>query len=111
MRRKWMQLLALVGGVLAASPLFAQATAAANAAAAANPASWAKPLAAVLGMGIAAGLCGIGQGMATAHSADGLARNPGATNAIRTMVILGLALIESLALYTLVIAIIVIFTK
>ena len=110
MRRKWMQLLALVGGVLAASPLFAQATAAGNAAAA-NPASWAKPLAAVLGMGIAAGLCGIGQGMATAHSADGLARNPGANNAIRTMVILGLALIESLALYTLAIAIIVIFTK
>lgn len=110
MRRKLVQLFTLVAGVLAASPLFAQAPNVA-ASAAANPASWAKPLAAVLGMGIAAGLGGIGQGIATAHSADGLARNPGAANSIRTLVILGLALIESLVLYTLVIAIIVIFTK
>jgi F-type H+-transporting ATPase subunit c len=35
-----------------------------------------------------------------------MARNPGAIGAIRIMLILGLALIESLALYTLVIVLI-----
>jgi F-type H+-transporting ATPase subunit c len=38
-----------------------------------------------------------------AGAAEGIARNPGATDAIRFALILGLALIESLALYTLVI--------
>ena len=42
----------------------------------------------------------IGQGMATAHACEGLARNPGAEAAIRFALILGLVLIESMALYT-----------
>ena len=58
---------------------------------------------AYLAMGIAAGLCGLGQGKAVASSAEAMARNPGATAAIRFALILGLVLIESLALYTLVI--------
>jgi F-type H+-transporting ATPase subunit c len=53
-----------------------------------------------IAMGIAAGLCGIGQGMATKGAAEGIARNPGASAAIRTSFIIGLVLIESLALYT-----------
>jgi F-type H+-transporting ATPase subunit c len=57
--------------------------------------------AAYLAMGIAAGLCGLGQGKATAAAAEAMARNPGAVAAIRVALILGLALIESLALYTL----------
>ena len=54
-------------------------------------------------MGIASGLCGIGQGKAAASSAEALARNPGARPGIFLFLILGLAFIESLALYTFVI--------
>ncbi len=54
-------------------------------------------------MGIASGLCGLGQGRATASAAEAMARNPGAIAAIRFALIFGLVLIESLALYTLVI--------
>jgi F-type H+-transporting ATPase subunit c len=64
------------------------------------------PIAAGLGMAIASGLCGIGQGIATKGAAEGIARNPGAAGAIRLALILGLALIESLALYTFVIVLI-----
>ncbi len=60
-----------------------------------------------LAMAIASGLCALGQGRAIASSAEALARNPGAQGAIRFALILGLVLIESLALYTLV----VIFAK
>ena len=59
--------------------------------------------AAYIAMGIASGLCGLGQAKAVASSAEAMARNPGATAAIRFALILGLVLIESLALYTLVI--------
>jgi F-type H+-transporting ATPase subunit c len=58
---------------------------------------------AYIAMGIASGLCGLGQGKAVASAAEGMARNPGAAAAIRNALILGLVLIESLALYTLVI--------
>jgi len=54
-------------------------------------------------MAIASGACGLAQGKATAAAVESMARNPGAAAAIRTALILGLALIESLALYTLVI--------
>jgi F-type H+-transporting ATPase subunit c len=79
-----------------ATPLFAQGTTG-------NPADANRKAAAYLAMGIAAGLCGIGQGKATASAAEAMARNPGAVAAIRVALILGLVLIESLALYTLVI--------
>ena len=54
-------------------------------------------------MAIASGLCGLGQAKATAAACEGLARNPAARPGIQLALILGLALIESLALYTLVI--------
>src|ERR1700761_2987050 len=79
-----------------ATPMFAQGTAG-------NPSDATRKAAAYLAMGIAAGLCGIGQGKATASAAEAMARNPGAVAAIRVALILGLVLIESLALYTLVI--------
>jgi F-type H+-transporting ATPase subunit c len=59
--------------------------------------------AAYIAMGIASGLCGLGQGRATASASEAMARNPGAVAAIRFALILGLVLIESLGLYTLVI--------
>jgi F-type H+-transporting ATPase subunit c len=59
-----------------------------------------------LAMAIASAGCGIGQGKATASATEALARNPAAKAAINFALILGLALIESLALYTLVIILI-----
>jgi F-type H+-transporting ATPase subunit c len=51
-------------------------------------------------MAIASGLCGMAQGKAIAAAAEGIARNPGAAGAIRILLLLGLAFIESLALFT-----------
>ena len=59
--------------------------------------------AAGIGMALAAGLCGLGQGKATASATEALARNPGARPGIFIFLILGLAFIESLALFTFVI--------
>jgi F-type H+-transporting ATPase subunit c len=68
-----------------------------------SPSEATRLAAAYIAMGIASGLCGLGQGRATASAAEAMARNPGAIAAIRVALILGLVLIESLALYTLVI--------
>jgi F-type H+-transporting ATPase subunit c len=54
-----------------------------------------------LGIGIAAGIAGLGQGRATAAALTGIARNPGAAARIQTPMIIGLALIESLVIYAL----------
>ncbi len=62
-----------------------------------------KALAAGLGFGIAAGLGGIGQGLIGSRAVEGAARNPGAAGTVQTMMIIGLALIESLVLLALVI--------
>ncbi|MFN7918783.1 MAG: ATP synthase F0 subunit C [Bryobacteraceae bacterium] len=78
---------------LLASPMFAQG----------DHSNWAQPIAAGIGMAIASGLCGLGQGKAVASAAEALARNPGARPGIQFALLLGLVLIESLALYTLVI--------
>ena len=61
------------------------------------------PIAAGIGMAIASGLCGLGQGRATASATEALARNPGARAGIQLLLVLGLAFIESLALFTLLI--------
>ena len=58
------------------------------------------PVTAGFSMAIASGLCALGQGNAVRGAAEGMARNPGAAAAIRFALILGLVLIESLALYT-----------
>ena len=62
-----------------------------------------KALAAGLGFGLAAGLGGIGQGLIGSRAVEGAARNPGAAGTVQTMMIIGLALIESLVLLALVI--------
>ncbi|HEX2734235.1 MAG TPA: ATP synthase F0 subunit C [Polyangiaceae bacterium] len=63
---------------------------------------------AALGAGLAIGLAvlgaAIGQGRAAASAVEGVSRNPGASDRIQTLMILGLALIESLVLMALVIA-------
>ncbi|HEY1264993.1 MAG TPA: ATP synthase F0 subunit C [Terriglobales bacterium] len=69
---------------------------------AAAPVNWVA-ITAGFSMAIASAVCGIAQAKATAAAAEGLARNPAARSGIQLALILGLALIESLALYTLVI--------
>jgi F-type H+-transporting ATPase subunit c len=81
-----------------ASPIFAQTTGGGGG----GTTNWNLPFA-YIAMGIASGLCGIGQGKLGASCAEAFARNPGAGASIRLALFLGLALIESLALYTFVI--------
>ncbi len=78
-----------------AMPAFAQG-------AAAEPTNWVA-ITSGFAMAIASAVCGLAQAKATAAAAEGLARNPAARPGIQLALILGLALIESLALYTLVI--------
>ncbi len=61
-----------------------------------------------LGIGIAALGGGLGQGRAAAAALDGIARNPGAAGQIRGPMILGLALIESLVIYALIVALLLV---
>jgi F-type H+-transporting ATPase subunit c len=79
-----------------ASPIFAQTSGAEEAH------KWVA-ITSGFSMAIASGLCGLAQAKAVAAAAEGMARNPGASAAIRFALLLGLVLIESLALYTLVI--------
>jgi F-type H+-transporting ATPase subunit c len=75
---------------------------------------WVGPfavLAAGFALGLAAGLCGLGQGKAIASSVDAMARQPGAAARIQTAMIIGLALIESLTIYVLVVAMILLFVQ
>ena len=62
-----------------------------------------------LGAGLAVGLaglgCGIGQGLTAGNTTAGIARNPGAAGSMFTNFILGMVLIESIAIYGLVVAI------
>ncbi|MDZ4677284.1 MAG: ATP synthase F0 subunit C [Oligoflexia bacterium] len=59
---------------------------------------------AALAIGIAAFGGAIGQGKAAAAALDGIARNPAAQGKIFVPMIIGLALIESLVIYALIIA-------
>jgi F-type H+-transporting ATPase subunit c len=61
-------------------------------------------LAAGLAIGVAAGLCGLGQGRAVAAACEGTARNPATGKQIFTLTLVGLAFIESLTIYALVIS-------
>jgi len=56
-----------------------------------------------IGFGIAAGLAGLGQGRVAAAACEGAARNPGAFPRIQTAMILGLAFIETLVIFTFVV--------
>src|SRR5450759_1108196 len=61
-------------------------------------------LASGLGIGIAAFGGALGQGKAVAAGREGIGRNPGASGKILTPMILGLAMIESLVIYALVVS-------
>ena len=91
-----MMFLVLIVLLLAACPVFAQAPGGSGM----GPGE-VKFLGGMLGLGIAGGLCGIGQGKAVAGAAEAIARNPGAAAGIRFALILGLVFIETLTIYAL----------
>lgn len=90
---------------------FAFAEEAAKAAASASDAKLHYYTLAALGcsitMGIAAFGAAISQGMSLSKACEGIARNPGASGKITTTLIIGLAMIESLAIYALVVVLII----
>jgi F-type H+-transporting ATPase subunit c len=71
----------------------------------------ASVLAAGLAIGLAAGMCGMGQGAAVAKALEGISRQPETASKIQMLLMIGLAFIESLALYALFIGIILLFVN
>jgi F-type H+-transporting ATPase subunit c len=65
--------------------------------------------AAGFGIAIAASFCGIAQGLGLRAAVEGIARNPESSGKVTVTMIIGLALIESLCIYTLVVALIILF--
>jgi len=101
MKRNLIRLgLSLMAVLFTAIPAFAQAP---EAGGGGNLGKGLGLLGAIIGMGIAAGLCGMGQGRVAAAACEGMARNPSAYNRVQLALILGLAFIETLVIFTLVV--------
>ena len=103
MKKMLLKSVAFLTPLLVASTAFAQ-----DAAANENDVKMFAYIAAGLAIGIAAFGGALGQGRAAAAALEGIARNPNASGKLFTPMILGLALIESLVIYALVIAIMII---
>lgn len=97
--RKSLWMMFLVGVVFMATQGTAMAAEGANA-----TQSGMIALAAGLGIGIAAVGAGLGQGRAVAAAMESIGRNPNAADKIQTPMIIGIAFMEALAIYALVIA-------
>ena len=95
MKNKMLGMLSLLATTFVALPAFAQEADGAN-------------TYGLMGVGLAIAIAAfggaLGQGRAAAAALEGIARNPGAADKLFTPMILGLALIESLVIYALVIA-------
>ena len=106
MRKLNLLFFAIVGVLMTAMPVLAQAPAADHAATGDGGVGL-KAIAAGVGFAIAVFGGALGQSRIGAAACEGAARNPGAAAKIQTMMILGLALIESLVLF----ALLVVFAK
>ena len=69
----------------------------------------AKAIGAGLCMGLGALGPALGEGNAVAHALDGMARQPEAAGVLRTNMIMGCAITESTGIYSLVIALLILF--
>lgn len=105
MRKLNLVFMALVTVLFSAMTAFAQAPQAADHAA--DSGAGLKAIAAGVGFAIAVFGGALGQSRIGAAACEGAARNPGAAAKIQVMMILGLALIESLVLF----ALLVVFAK
>jgi F-type H+-transporting ATPase subunit c len=110
-KRSVLTWMVMVLAVAAVAPLAAQGGT--TPAAGAAGLNWvvASIITAGFGLGIAAGLGGIGQGKAIGSAVEAIARNPSAAGDIRGMLILGLVFIESLSIYVLFISLVLLFLK
>ncbi len=98
-RRLAIVALAVVTVALMASPALA-----AEPGAEAAGGNWAQFLGAAFAIAIAAAFGALGQGRGITAACEAMGRNPGAAGPIRITMIIGLALIESLVIYALIIA-------
>lgn len=98
----------MAAGMLA--PLYAQEAGTAAAGAGSVVGQW-SVITAGFALAVAAAFGALGQGKAVSSAVEGIARNPGAAGDIRGSLILGLVLIESLVIYVLLIALILLFLK
>jgi len=96
MRSRWMAPLLTAVMLLLAAPAFAEDASATDRGMVA--------LAGGLAVGIAAVGAGLGQGRAVAAAMESIGRNPNAADRIQTPMIIGIAFMEALAIYALVIA-------
>ncbi len=71
--------------------------------------AWGYAVGAGLAVGLAGLGCGIGQGLTAGNTTAGIARNPGAAGNMFTNFILGMVLIESIAIYGLLIGLLLYF--
>ena len=62
-------------------------------------------------LGVAAGMCGIAMGIAIANAMNAIARQPEAAPKIQLNMMIGLAFIESLVLYSLFLGIVILFAN
>jgi F-type H+-transporting ATPase subunit c len=99
MKKMLLTLATMIPTLLVASIAFAQ-----DAASNESDVAVASKFGAALAIGIAAFGGAYGQGRAAAAALEGIARNPNASGKIFVPMILGLALIESLVIYALIIA-------
>ena len=97
MRKVVMLLFVMMIFSVLAVPAFAQ-----TAAGAAGSTNWVA-ITSGFAIAIAAGLAALGQGRVASAACEALGRNPAARTGIQVALILGLAFIESLVLFTLVI--------
>lgn len=114
--KKVLTLLFALGAVaLLAHPALAQGTLPAEAGgmAAASKANYFVWVVCTAGfaMAIASSFCALGQSKAIAMAVEAIGRQPSAAGRIQTVMIIGLALIESLAIYVLLIALVLLFVK
>lgn len=109
------KVLALTLLTLFAIALFAPIAFAAEEKAAMDPAKLSYYSYATLGCAIGIGLAALGTGIGMGHglrgATEGTARNPGVSGKIMTTLIIGLAMIESLAIYALVVVLITFFAN
>jgi F-type H+-transporting ATPase subunit c len=99
MNKKLFVLLSVMAILMLATPVFAQGE---PAAAAYSGPNWVA-ITSGFAMAIAASLAALGQSRVAAAACEGMARNPAARAGIQLAMILGLAFIESLVLFTLVV--------
>jgi F-type H+-transporting ATPase subunit c len=105
MRKSLFTVFSTLGLLAVASAAFAQEVTGVSPVAVAS--AWATAGA----MSFAAAVCGIAQGMGLKAACEGTARNPEAGGKLTVTLILGLAFIESLAIYSLVVNLILLFVK